>query len=232
MTKSLTVADIEVRTWPERCDVMVIDINAAVLLAHYPLRPQVIPGTVHDWKASYEERMRDVIEALETDQEYLQMHFDSTDEIKLRPTSVVRERQDTLLGKYGLSLKAISFDNLSSAITKLEELDINDLFHLFCDWQDIVDRHYPAGSLLADKSSWVHRASPSNPSHWKFLVTGSTETDDENVEDDAYSLFVELVDVELESFSFTNVLRWVYFHRTEFPNRQMTPLKALASTPL
>jgi hypothetical protein len=231
---TLTVREVEVRTWPERTDVLVIDLQRAIVLAHYPLREGEVTGTVHDWTASYDDRAAIALRALERDQEYLQMHYDVVDaEIKLRDVAVVRERQDRLLSDYQLNLNRISFPSVPAVVQQLQEMPVDDLYHLLVDWYDVVERHYPAGSAALNPESWVHRAAPDQAFHWLYLASGEEDcaAADPETNDEAYDLFTSLVDVDLDAFNFGHVIRWVYFHRTEFSVREMPELRALTQTP-
>ena len=228
--QSMTVRDVEVRTWPERSDVLVIDIQRAIVITHFPL-VEPGPGKVADPTCDYTERARRAIRQMELDQEFLQEYFDIEEEhiIKLTVNDDSRQRIDDLLSEYGLSLDKVAMANVRKTLTKLFEMDSDQLFKLLCDWYDVVERHYPAGSVAREQDSWVHRATPEASCHFHYLAAGLTDraAADEDDTEDAYVVFQELVDVPLRNFTFGHALRWVYFHKTEFADRTPWELQAL-----
>src|SRR5690242_9860263 len=100
--KNISVCDVEIRSWPERADVVVIDVKRARVLAHYPLSDPR-PYTIWNPKAAYRDRAEQAIEFLEDEQEYLRECFELGEDqyVKLQPTPVVRQRMQELLAEYG-----------------------------------------------------------------------------------------------------------------------------------
>lgn len=225
MARDVTFRDIEIRTWPERSDLVVIDVAGAVVLAQYlqfePGDPFARSGDLFDPAAPYDRRCRAAIAAIENDQEFLQRHFDTEEAVCLRIDRSGRERLEVLLGEYGLRLRDTDLRALPATAKTLREMDLQRLYHLLCDWHDMVDRRYPAGSSQTDPESWVHRARPGGCLHFHYLSGDQGE-------DSAWELFCDLIDVPLRDFSFGMLLRYVYFLRAEFPERESFPLKAFA----
>lgn len=229
-TQPIAVRDVEIRSWPERADLVVIDINRARVLAHYPLNDPR-PYTIWNPKAPYGARAEQAIEFLEDEQEYLRLVFgvDAQHIVKLQPTPVVRQRIQELLADYGLSLQDIEFAQLSGALARLSAEPVDRLYDLLCDWYDTVERHYPAGAARQDPGSWVHNAHPDRAVHHHAItceVTDRSAASDEQTEQ-AYEFFRELIDVDLQHFSFGHALRWLYYHRTEFADRSPFELRAI-----
>lgn len=228
---SVVVRDVEVRTWPECIDLVVIDQSRALALAYYPIDDEDTISPICDPRASYERRARAALNALEQDQEFLQAHFelDSDHNVRLHPTDQVRERIAELLGGFGLQMQDIALPELRVGVDKLNGLDPDRLYELLCDWHDTVERHYPAGSSQLDETSWVHRARPSDCYQHHYLAAGIETREGVTPEqtDVAYELFKSLIDVPAKDLKFGHVLRWVYFHRVEFPERDPFALRAL-----
>lgn len=227
---SIVFREVEIRTWPERSDLLVIDLAHAVAIAHYPL--QELPGPLFDPLAPYEERAAQAVESLEGDQDYLRAHFSVAPdhEVKLQPVRETRARIESLLADYGLRLDDTSLTDSERLLAKLDELSLDDLYELLCDWHDVVERHYPAGSSRMDERSWVHRAQPSSCYHWRYLACGLDPENEGNPDEqeEAYELFRSLIDVALENLTYGHLLRYAYFHRAEFPRRERFELRALA----
>lgn len=210
---------VDVRSWPERTDVLVVDPKQAVALAHFPLDP-LCDGPLWDPSASYELRAQAALDILADDGEYLQASFHSGGEaVDLSLDLSGRDRIEEILAPAGLSLDQIDFDKLEAVEEKLLQLDLETLFSLVCDWHDVVERRYSKGSSLADKTSWAARSLPDDCYLYHYLV-GDNSSDQE-----AYDLLAELNDVDLSDFSFGYLLRWVYYSRAEFAGLSYRSLK-------
>ena len=233
--RSVAVRDVEVRTWPQRTDLLIIDPYEALAIAHYPL-VNPAPGKVADLTCGYEERARRAIEQLEADQQYLRSHYQVPDaeDVKLRAMPDVRQLMSEVLAQHDVTLDDLEMPALRATLKKLSEEPTSRLYELLCDWHDVVERHLPAGHTARDPQSWVHRARPDDGYHFHYLATGATSRDQATPEDsdDAYVLFRDLVDVELEHFSFGHALRWLYFHLTEFSAYKPFGMRALAQAGL
>lgn len=213
--------DVEVRAWPERADLVVIDYWSAELLAQY-LPMEGIESPITDLTLPYERRSALAIRSIERDQDFLKNHFLTEDAVCLKLVDDSRKRLDTLLGEHGLTAGDSDFSSLEATGEKLEAKSTEDLFALLLDWHDVIERRYPAGSSMLDPTSWVQQAKPDVAKHFASLV----QTDDLQA---AYDLFVSLVNVSRKDFSFGLFLRWIYFHRTEFSDFAAEPLLALRS---
>jgi hypothetical protein len=217
--QEIRVCEVEVRSWPERADLVVIDYRRAVVLAHYPLSDPR-PYVVWDPKAPYQERADTALSFLEEDQSYLRAHFDApeTHLVKLHATPSVRQRIQELLADYDISLADIAFSHIRQGLAVLAAQDSERLYELLCDWYDTVERHYPAGSARSDSRSWVVRAAPGRAVHHHYLAAGIENRVDAAAEDTeaAYEIFQQLIDVDLTELTFGHLLRYVYYHRTEF----------------
>ncbi len=216
------LCNIEVRSWPERIDVLVIDYNRAVPLAHYPLS---LNRPLADPLLPYEEKVIKTIEAIESDQDYLRAHLHTEENVELIPIYEPRQMMMNLLDSYQISSEDIQLENIDSLLIKLTDLDINNLYTLLCNWHDVCELHLEAGSSLTDPLSWVHRAAPDEAYHFHFLAVGIDNNKEQDEE--AYALFLDLVDVSLNDLTLGLVLRWVYFHRSEFADRDMPYMDAL-----
>lgn len=217
--RKIVVRELDVRTWPERTDVVLIDLKSATALAHYPLEEMGV-GACFDPRARFDERAADALGRLEHDQELLRFHWQLPDEtlIRLGVDTSVRELIENLLDEYGLALADVELDDPNRPLERLGRLDVGELYELLCDWHDVVERRYGAGESRADPDSWVQRAAPERACLYAWLCAGATERFpiDSPAAAEAYRLFLELVDADLAGFSFGHLLRWTYFHRTEF----------------
>jgi hypothetical protein len=226
-SKSVAIRDVEIRTWPQRTDLLVIDPYQAQVIAYFPcLEPA--PGKVADFSCGYDSRAKRALLQVSCDQEYLQKHFILQEEVQLRAISDVRELLEAILQDYDLSLDKIEMPQLRAALKSLSQLPNEKLYTFLCDWHDIVELHLPGGSSAEDPGAWVWRAHPDKGCHFHYLATG-LEKDVSNEQDhkEAYKMFKHLVDVPLRHFSFGHALRWLYFSKTEFADQEEFELRAL-----
>lgn len=229
----ISFRDVEVRTWPERTDVLVIDPGSVFLLAQYDLQEgdddMKGKGPLFDPTVPYEKRSLLAIHAVEQDQEGLRRYFLLEEEsVCLRRADAPRQRLEETLTEYGLSLDEVELERIDSLQRKLEEMPIGYLWWLLCDWHDVAERHYPAGTSAADPWSWLQRSRPEECRHFHLLASSMEK---EATDEEAYKEFTDIVDTPLSKFSLGVFLRWIYFHRAEFPDRpipQMSCLQELA----
>jgi hypothetical protein len=219
-TAGLVFRDVEVRTWPQRTDLLVIDPEDTLVLAYFPfLDPG--PGKVANLHCGYQERARRALTQLQAAQEYLCGHYRVREHLCLRANTNVRERLDKLLREHGLDLETVEWPQLPSTLERLRVREATQLYALLCDWHDLAELYMPAGYSGFNPESWVHLAQPENCHYFHHL---SGDTDDE----EAYALFRRETDVDLAHFDFGLVLRWAYFHATEFADREPFILRALS----
>lgn len=237
MSGGIVYRDVEIRTWPERSDLLVIDVITTRVIAHYPLPADddefAGSGPLFDPLSGYAERADAAIAAVESDQPFLQAIFgEGDDPVCLRGSGDCRHRLAELLESIGLTLDDVGVGQLGELEAKLDAIEIDKLYQLLCDWHDVVERHYPAGASVDDPESWVHRARPDSCFHFHYLACGGDRSTVYSPGDDdlAHELFRGLIDVELADFTFGLFLRWVYFHRTEFAERERFQLRALSET--
>lgn len=213
---------LEVRTWPQRVDVFLIDPPTNITLAHFPLDSE-FQGPVFDPLAPYEERAADALKRLEKDQSSLRWHYGLDCEVRLGLDGDMRAVLSETLGAYDLELSALRLDSLCADPYWLEHLGIDQLFCVLCDWIDVAERHYPVGSTLSvrEPNHWASRSRPDTARHFHALA-GVDKPEDAS-DDNAYALFCAMVDAPLSQFSFGMLLRWLYYHLTEFSDRLPTP---------
>lgn len=225
MRRSVVVRHVEVRSWPERPDIMVIDQERALELAHYDLEdiPEWVAADdpVFDPMQPWAVRARHALRELEQDQERLGLHFevDPHLEVRLAPAPEPRRASDAILRAHGLSLDDVELPRIGEAIERMRAMPAAELWELMADWYDRMERRYPVGTSRSEPRSWVHRAHPDRADHFTHLADGDREI--------ALELFREAVDVPIPEFSLYQVLQWVYFSRTEFAGEQPFALTAL-----
>jgi hypothetical protein len=223
---SVTFIDVEVRTWPQRTDLLVISRDSAETLARFlpegeaPANNPLMP---------YKTRCAAAIQMLSADQDYLQATTVTKDAIvRLTVNDEARSIVQHILQEHALTLESVELNHVRSVSDKLWAMPLEELYEFLCDWHDVVELHMPAGSSAAKPTSWVHRAAPARASHYHQLSLGSEEHANVEELEEAYEFFQDCVDVILEEFTFGHLLRHVYFHRTEFPMCQPFELGALA----
>jgi len=228
---------VEVRTWPECTGTMVIDCQRALVLAQYQLPTEEAESDdpLFDLFSSYQARSERALTNLERDQEYLQMHCGVDTSVALQLDTSGRERIQEMLNARALTLAQLDFDQLRECAELLEQMPLQQLFKLLVDWHDVIERHYPQGSSYLDPRSWVHRSAPADCYQFHYLANGSESLKDVQSEDAdrAYQLFEELINVPFTEFNWGLFLRWVYFHRAEFPqvrSEDRFSLRALSHT--
>lgn len=225
MRRSVLVRHVEVRSWPERPDIMIIDQERAMELAHYSLEdiPEWVEADdpIFDPLQPWAVRARHALRALEADQERLTLHFevDQEFEVRLSPAPEPRRSSEAILREHGLSLDDVELARIEKAIATMQAMPITELWALMADWYDRMERRYPAGTSRAEPRSWVHRAHPDRADHFTHLADGDRDL--------ARELYQEAVDLPVAEFSLYPVIQWVYFGRTEFAGEQPFALSAL-----
>lgn len=216
MTESVVVRHVEVRTWPERIDVVIIDQERAMALSHYAL------DDIPDWSTDnpafdpmvgFAERCASALRGLEKDQERLRMQFETPPQfmVALACTDEPRASLGRLLGLYGLSLDAVELCNLAGLVEHLNGMVPEAFWELLCDWFDRVERRYPAGTSRTENAPWTERSHPSRADHFHHLADGDGEV--------AYEMYRDVIDVPLSDLTLHVLLQWVYYARTEFSDR-------------
>lgn len=226
-SEAVAVREVDVRSWPERVDLLVVDAASGRALTHFPVCEG--EGDVWDPRLAYTDRLTDALTRSESNQDYLREFYNlpADTAVRLQAASSTRERIEGLLAQHGIAVGEIGLDNLRGAVEQLKKLELAQLYELLCDWYDVVERSRHAGSAQANPLSWVHRAAPERACYFHFIAVG-LETPDEPGDEDsdlAYREFLRMVDVELEAFTFGHLLRWVYFHRSEFPARRLPAMQ-------
>lgn len=221
--------EIEIRTWPETVDVLVIDVASATLLAHYEMDPDRDDSPLFRATAAHDERAAEAIRVTQRDQDLLKklFHAAGEDDIELVEARQPRESIGRLLLVHGLNLESLSLQDLPRIGAELGARDPEEIYRMLVDWNDVVERHYPQGSSYEDEGSWVHRATPENCINFHYQVAGVEDlaASDKKTDEDAYELFLRLTDRPLSEYSFGFFLRWVYYHMVEFPGVEPpTPL--------
>lgn len=229
MSEVISFRDVEVRTWPERTDVLVIDPSSFFTLAQYEIQDPSDPlrgtGPLFSPVTPYQERSLLAVHAVEQDQEGLRRYFLLEDEsVCLRPTEESRQKLSEVLSEYGFSFEDVEIANLASFQKELERMSLDHFWLFLADWHDVVERRYPAGTSASDPWSWLQRSRPEGCLHFHMLASSKEK---EASDDEAYEELQSVVDVSLRDFSLGLFLRWIYFHRAEFPDRDIPAMRSL-----
>jgi len=224
MSDDVTVRYVEVRSWPERTDVVAIEPARAIALAHYRLDEQPLGvgySPIFDPRGPWATRADAALRSLEENQPFLHVCFDVDGDgfIRLEPAEQPRADLEGILTTYGLSLKDVEVPNLACALRLVARMPVVDLWELIADWYDRVERRYPPGTARAATESWIHRAHPDVAEHFTALAGGDAAA--------GLDLFREEVDVPMGEFGLYPALMWIYGFRTEFSGVQPFRLRAL-----
>jgi hypothetical protein len=226
----LEVRDVEVRSWPECTEIKVFADAWDEPVEHYPfLNEQPLPPRL-DPLAPYRERAADALRTLEASyQDRLRTVFDLDEQatVRLHADEYNREVIADLLGRYGLTLDDVELTKIDNLIGSFYDLRLDELFQLFVDWADIVEEREPEGAASTDL--WLENSNPDRACHYLMTTAGlsshSQASEEQRVA--AYQALYAEVDVPLADFSLGALLRWVYYHRSEFPDCEPFELAAV-----
>lgn len=227
----VTLRRVEVRSWPQNVDVRLIDPQSGVQLAHFPL-DDAFQGPCFDPYFGYADRAADALARLETDQRSLREWYqlNEAETVRIEADETVRGLLAAVLDPFGLELEQIELCYLVEDwkwIARIATESQYELYELLCNWVDVAEHHYPAGSLLSanEPHLWVENSKPENACCFHY-VAGVAKG--EHSEDAAYARFLSMVDVPLADFTFGHLLRYLYYHLTEFYDRRPPQPRALA----
>lgn len=225
MSEMIAVRHVEVRSWPERSDVLVIDQDQAIALSHYRLDD--IPGwaaddPVFDISAPYAARCESALRDLERDQERLILHFGLPRHatVRLACTAEPRASLERLLVDHGLNLALVELSEPGRLVDALTGMDERVLWHLVADWFDRAERRFRPGTGRQQASPWVMRSHPDRADHFHHLSDGDTGW--------AYESYRDTIDVPAAEVRLHHVLQWALYARTEFAEFPCPPPAALA----
>lgn len=217
---------IEIRTWPQRTNVAAIDVNRAVVIAEYPIKPQHAQGAVFNALASYEDRASHAVSLLESDQEFLRHAFhEDEDEIELEIHPGARVYIDRVLAKHDLEISDLDISNTREMITHLDSLNLNELFGFLVDWYDVIETHRDFGISVNSPDPWVERSRPGSCFLFHYMNDGCASPPD-TPDPAALDLMMMTLDVADEDYTFGHLLRWAYYTRGEFEGLPRPALKS------
>jgi hypothetical protein len=214
---------LELRTWPECLSCLVIDQQTAAVLAdyHWPesaFEKDNFIGPLFEVQATVQDKGNQALQKLYLDSDYLHTYYNTEQEINLIIDYSHQQNIENLLKRFRLSLDDVNLSQTRECFQFLKEMPLEILFQLLTDWHDFVERRNPNKPSIDDPESWIHRSYPDKSNLYHYL-SGS-----ENIAD-AYHLFEQLVDQQRD-YSFGMLLRWVYFHRSEFKERKIKEMSA------
>lgn len=222
---------VDCSTWPERSDVVVSSPEGATW--RFPLATGT--GAVFDPLAPARLRITDALARIEREQHSLRRVLravggNNVGRVRLYEVGRVRlyERAsrssviERALGYLGLEHGEVEIAALPALLPRLEQLPIPMLYGMAVRWYELVER---ANRGAQGSDSWIYRAHPERRCHFHDLAgrSGNPGRDEER----AYRLFLELLDVPAAQCTFGLLLRFVYFQRSEFPERPRRVPRAL-----
>jgi hypothetical protein len=213
--------EIQVISWPETVDLTIYPKDTRFPLADFdvfsclagednfqtnnPLREKALDITL-----DYKERVKAAIDTLLGDQVFLEAFYQEKTPFKRSDFSVDLKSRLTIAKLFSAagfpvkedpSLKELSFENIQTIVLKLKEMPIENLFSLLINYNkevEMVDNP-------EEDPAWIKRANPTKANNFK-TIAGSN----------AYVFFRDLIDDSSGQFGIGHIIRYVYFHRTEF----------------
>lgn len=217
--------EIQVISWPETVDLTIYPKDTRFPLADFdvfsclvgeddfqtenPLREKAL-----DINLDYKERVKAAIDTLLEDQIFLEAFYQQEQPFKRSDFRVDLKSRITISKIFSAagfpvqkdpSLKELSFNNIELIIKKLTDLPIENLFSLLVNYNkevEMVDNP-------EEDPAWVKRAAPAKSNNFK-TIAGSN----------AYLFFRDLIDDSSGQFGIGHIIRYVYFHRTEFKSKK------------
>lgn len=225
---------VDVKTWPERADTLVVDARSGRPLVHFPLRYDR-GSPVCNILAPRQARIVDALERAEFDQSALRgfLGIPAGKRIRLYERGVRAGLIEFALLPAALSVEQVEFADARTLERELAARSLEQLHQAVVGWFECIERNGDRGSAARIAQGRLHRADPEHPFHEPYFhslaepFTGEQAIDD----DSAYRLCRELVDVPLELFSLKQLLWRAFFCRSEFPERTPFPLRALTVLP-
>ena len=229
------IVDVIVQTWPESTGIIVR--TSERLIGEYEI-PEIHEAgelglrrddPLFDMRASFEARRDAAVAALQDNQDYLQACFGVERPVSLRVDEGHRRRVVGVLSEFGIGIDQVRIDRLPEFEWRLQEMPLEQLFELLCRWHDVVELRSEPGTSASDPGSWVARAKPGDCHLFHHLSTGAERRHEHGSpqEEEAYRLFLDLADPKLADFTLGSLLRWHYYHRAEFPDRELPRMRAL-----
>lgn len=227
--------DVLVESWPATTGIIVRAGDHVI--GHY--EPTADPALerggppsspLFDIRAPYEDRRDAAIEALEDNQDYLQICFGIEERpVQLHPDDRRHQQALAILEEFEIPLEATRLPELAGLGELLERRSLDEVFELLRRWHDVIELRAEPGAS-DQPGSWVQRAKPDNCFLFHYLAVGLSERAEPGTPEAeaAYTYFRSFCNPPIGDFSLGSYLRWHYYHRAEFPYRDRPPMQALA----
>ena len=213
--------EIEVISWPETIDLTIYPKDIRFPLADFDVfsclvgednfqTENILRETTLDITVDYKARVKAAIDTLLEDQVFLEAFYQQQSPFKRSDFRVDLKSRITIakvfsaagfLVKEDPSLKELAFDNIKEVIQRLNEMPIENLFSLLINYNQLVEMT----DNNEEDPTWIKRSTPTKANNFKTIAGAN-----------AYLFFRDLIDDASGQFGIGHIIRYVYFHRTEF----------------
>jgi hypothetical protein len=152
---------VSARGWPWHTSLTVKD-EAGRLLAYDPASPASLSLPRH-------QRTEQTLERLASQQDLLQMHYASGDEVRLGQDGEAEERLAELVGRYGIDAELLDFERWKDLRSTLACLGPERMWELVADWYDEYQAGQAPGASRSDPPQWLQLAHPERATYWTWL---------------------------------------------------------------
>lgn len=206
---------VEAVSWPETIDLSIYPKDQSYPLADFDVLGSIedtdykddTGKTALDIDLPFTERAEAAISLISRDQFFLEAFYDEPSPVELILDNSRRLVIADIFSSHGVlveknpDLPELAYPFLADIVNKLYQLDIEELFLLLVSYSQKIETPAPDGPPPA----WIERSSPEIASNFQTIAG-----------EEAYNLFSDLINVCSGQFGIGHVLRYVYFHRTEF----------------
>lgn len=216
--------EIEVISWPETIDLTIYPKEVRFPLADFDVfscltgednfqTENRLREVALDITVDYKDRVKAAIDTLLEDQVFLEAFYQQEPPFKRSDFRVDLKSRITIAKIFSAagfpvkedpSLKELSFDNIKDIVQNLKEMPIDNLFSLLINYNQLVEM----ADNGEDDPAWIKRSTPTKANNFKTIAGAN-----------AYLFFQDLIDDASGQFGIGHIIRYVYFHRTEFKNQ-------------
>src|SRR5581483_350677 len=161
---------VDVKTWPERADTLVVDARSGRPLVHFPLRYDR-GSPVCDILAPRTARIVDALERAEFDQSFLRgfLGLSPGRRIRLYERGIRTGLIEHALLPAALSLEQVEFAGARTLERELAGRPLEQLHQTVVGWFECVERGGDAGAAARIGQGRLYRADPEHPFHEPYF---------------------------------------------------------------